>query len=159
MGHELEQELIAAWRANEAMNDMVLDALDGEQLACTLSKRGGRGVLGEFAHIHTNRVWQIEKRAPDLAKGLKKYAAKDESSVSELKKQMKASGKAVEELLVGQLNGTPKRRGFNKGVFTTLAYFVAHESHHRGRILLTLNVSGKTIDKDVAMAIWGWDQV
>lgn len=159
MPHELEQELVSAWRANEAMNALVLDALDEEQLACTLSKRGGRGVLGELAHIHTNRVWQIEKRAPDLAKGLKTYAAKDEPSVSELKKQFEASGRAVESLLVGQLNGAPKRRGFKKGVFTTLAYFVAHESHHRGRILLTLKASGRTLDKDAAMGLWGWDRV
>ena len=60
---------------------------------------------------------------------------------------------------MGALNDQPKRRGFKKGIFTTLAYFVAHEAHHRGRILLTLKVSGQTLDKNTQMAIWGWDQI
>jgi len=66
---------------------------------------------------------------------------------------------AIEQLLVGSFLGEPKRRGFKKGVFTTLSYFVSHEAHHRGRILLTLKVSGHTLDKDLQMKIWGWDQI
>ena len=44
-------------------------------------------------------------------------------------------------------------------VFTTLAYFISHESHHRGSILLTLKTSGHPIDKKSAYAIWGWDRM
>ncbi|MCH7703714.1 MAG: hypothetical protein IIB61_01265 [Planctomycetes bacterium] len=60
---------------------------------------------------------------------------------------------------MGVLEGAPKRRGFKKGIFTTLAYFIAHEAHHRGRILLTLKVSRQTLDKETQGAIWGWDQM
>jgi uncharacterized damage-inducible protein DinB len=44
------------------------------------------------------------------------------------------------------------------GIFTTLAYFVAHEAHHRGSILLTLEQHGHMPGKEVTMGIWGWDQ-
>ena len=64
----------------------------------------------------------------------------------------------MEEFLSDVLAGTPKRRGFRKGIFTTLSYFVAHESHHRGSILLTLKMSGHALEKDAAYAIWDWDR-
>jgi hypothetical protein len=80
-------------------------------------------------------------------------------SKAELKKAFKASAAAVENLLVGVYEERPKHRGFKKGIFTTFSYFVAHEAHHHGRILLTLKVSGNTLDKNTQMTIWSWDQM
>lgn len=78
---------------------------------------------------------------------------------TELKKAFTASGRAVETFLADVLSGKPRRRGFKKGLFTTLSYFVAHESHHRGSILLTLKECGHSLDKASAYGIWGWDQM
>ena len=71
---------------------------------------------------------------------------------------LSGSTDAVGTFLVDVLEGVPKRRGFKKGVFTTLAYFVAHESHHRGSILLTLKQCGHMPPKNVVYGLWGWDQ-
>ena len=159
----MESQLKAAWRTNCAINLMILDKVSREGLSATLSTRGGRGVMGEFAHIHNVRCMHIEKRAPQLyaqwKDKLDKLDTKAEFTKTQLKKALKASGDAVEQLLVDVLNEVPKRRGFKRGIFTTLSYFVSHEAHHRGRILLTLKVSGNTLDKDTVMSIWGWDQV
>lgn len=155
----MQKQLIEAWRTNNRINMLLIDRITDEGMPCTLSKRGGRGVAGEFAHIHNVRVWHLQKRAKDLAQGLAIFETKVVPTKAQLRKALKASAKGVEALLVGVLNGEPKRRGFKKGLFTTLAYFVAHEAHHRGRILLTLKVSGQTLDKETQMAIWGWDQM
>jgi len=152
-------ELVTAWRTNNAINLLLIDRISDEGLACTLSTRGGRGVLGEFAHMHTIRVWHLEKRAKDIAAGLKKYEAKSPPTRSELKRSFQTSGKAVETFLRDLYEGKSDRRGFKRGLFTTLSYFIAHESHHRGRILLTLKVSGHTLDKATQSRIWAWDQV
>ena len=113
----------------------------------------------QFAHIHNNRVWQLEGRARDLAQPLDKFASKDSPSRERLQEALDASCDAVASFLVDVLAGVPKRRGFRKGVFTTLSYLVAHEAHHRGSILLTLKVSGHPVDKRIRDGIWGWDQV
>ena len=77
-----------------------------------------------------------------------------------MKKAFIASGNAIEAFLTDLSSGAPKRRGFKKGIPSTLAYFVAHESHHRGNILLTLKECGHNLDKDARYAIWGmWDKV
>jgi uncharacterized damage-inducible protein DinB len=55
--------------------------------------------------------------------------------------------------------GRPKRRGLRRGLFATFGYLVAHESHHRGSILLTLKECGHPAPKEARDAIWGWDQI
>jgi len=155
----MQDELVEAWRTNCRINLLLIDKIKDAGMSSTLSTRGGRGVAGEFAHMHNVRVWHLQKRAKDLAEGLAVFETKTVPSKAQLKKALKASAKGIEALLVGALNGEAKRRGFKKGIFTTLAYFVAHEAHHRGRILLTLKVSGQTLDKNTQMAIWGWDQI
>lgn len=159
----MRDELLEAWRTNNRINLFLLDHISAAGLKCTLSQRGGREVARQFAHVHDVRVYHLEKRAKDLAKGLTKFQSKSADKVipkkSELKKALTASSAAIETFLGDVLEGAPKRRGFKKGIFTTLGYFIAHESHHRGSILLTLKQSGHKLDNKTAYAIWAWDQI
>ena len=151
--------LSQAWQTNCEINRMIIDAVSDEGWLCTLSKRGGRGVAGEFAHMHNLRLAHLEKRAKDLAVGVIKLKPSEQPSKGEVLAALDQSDKAIDELLCCVLNEEPKRRGFKRGIFTTLSYFVSHEAHHRGRILLTLKASGETLDRNLQMAIWGWDQI
>ncbi len=156
-------ELLEAWRTNNRINLFLLDHITAAGMKCTLSTRGGRDVARQFAHLHDVRVYHLEKRAKDLSMGLTKFQSKSADKVipkkSELKKALTASSAAIETFLGDVLEGAPKRRGFKKGIFTTLGYFIAHESHHRGSILLTLKQSGHKLDNKTAYAIWAWDQI
>jgi uncharacterized damage-inducible protein DinB len=157
-----EKELREAWRTNHRITLRVLDAVSDQGLRDTLSKRGGRDVARQIAHLHDVRLYHLGARAPDLAAGLAKFQAKGRPPVSpdreSLRAALEASGAAVEQFLVGVLEGAPGRRGFRKGAFTTLAYLVAHESHHRGAILLTLKQCGHPVDREVRDGIWDWDR-
>ncbi len=160
---ELKEQLGEAWRTNCRINRLLIETISDEGWLCTLSKRGGRGVAGEFAHMHNLRLAQLEKRAKDLAAGVPKLNPSEQPSKKAVLAALDASDPAIEALLCGVLigaeGGEPKRRGFRKGIFTTLSYFVSHEAHHRGRMLLTLKVSGETLDRTTQMQIWGWDQL
>ena len=155
----MHDELLEAWRTNNRINLFLIDKISAAGMKCSLSKRGGRDVARQFAHMHNVRVWHLEKRARDLAEGLAEFETKVTPTKTQLRKALAASGKAVESFLEGVIAGDPKRRGFKKGIFATLGYFVAHESHHRGSILLTLKECGHNIDKGAQYAIWGWDQM
>jgi uncharacterized damage-inducible protein DinB len=155
----LLQQLLEAWRTNNRITLFLIDNISDAGMLCTLSKRGGRDVARQFAHIHNVRVWHLENRAKDLAEGLVKFETKVTPGRTELKRALSASGRAVETFLEDNLAGKPKRRGFKKGIFTTLGYFIAHESHHRGSILLTLKQCGHKPEKKVQDSIWGWDQM
>ncbi len=157
----MREELLEAWRTNNRINLYLLERISDEGLACTLSTRGGRDVARQFAHLHDVRVWHLESRARDLATGLTKFGQKGlkrSPPRDELIEAMNTSGASIETFLGDVFDEKPKRRGFKKGIFTTLSYFVAHESHHRGNILLTLKQCGHNLDADSRFAIWGWDQ-
>jgi len=155
----VKDELLEAWRTNHRINLFLLDGISEEGLRATLSTRGGRDVARQFAHVHNNRVWHLKKRAQDLAEGLEEFESKYSPTKAELIAALTPSTEAIEVFLEDVLEGRSKRRGFKKGVFTTLAYFVAHESHHRGSVLLTLKQCGLMPDKDVTYGIWAWDQL
>ncbi len=152
-------ELLEAWRTNDRINFFLIDRISPEGMKCSLSKRGGRNVVRQFAHLHNNRVYLLENRARDLAEQLDKFESKEEPSKAELKKYLKASGKQLEIFFEDCLAGKPKRRGFKKGVIAHLGYLISHESHHRGSILLTLKECGHKLDPETQMAIWNWDRI
>jgi uncharacterized damage-inducible protein DinB len=155
----LQKELIEAWHANNRINLFLIDKISGEGMRCSLSTRGGKSVARQFTHMHNVRLWQLESRAKDLSKGLYKFGPKEEPSKKELKMALKESTKRIEEYLERILTGEGKARGFRRGIFTTLSYFVAHESHHRGSILLTLKQSGHKLDQKFSYTIWDWDKI
>jgi len=158
----MRDQLLEAWRTNNRISLYLLERISDEGLVCTLSTRGGRDVARQFAHLHDIRVWHLESRAKDLAGGLSKFGQKGvkrSPSREELLEALTHSGTAIETFLGDVFDGAPKRRGFKKGIFTTLSYLVAHESHHRGNILLTLKQCGHSLDTDSRYAIWSWDQL
>jgi uncharacterized damage-inducible protein DinB len=155
----LVDELRQAWRTNNRINLLLIDHISDEGMLSTLSTRGGRNVARQFAHLHNVRVWHLERRrSKDLAAGLEKFDGKVSPPKSALRQALSDSCEAVERFLVDLLTGENDRRGFKRGIFTTLAYFIAHESHHRGSILLTLKQCGHGVDKPVAYGIWDWDR-
>lgn len=156
---ELAAELVEAWRTNQRINLFLIERISDQGLACSLSSRGGRNVARQFAHLHNIRVAHLEGRAKALAEGVEKFEGKYSPNRRELMAALTESGDAIESFLLGVLGGRPRHRGFKRGIFTTLSYFVAHESHHRGSILLTLKQSGHRLDNQTSYAIWAWDQI
>lgn len=50
------------------------------------------------------------------------------------------------------------KAGSKRGLGVSVAYFIAHESHHRGSIMLTLKQCGHKLDKSTSYGIWDWDR-
>ena len=158
MEHAVAQ-LLEAWRTNNRINLFLIDKISDEGMKCTLSTRGGRNVVRQFCHVHNNRVYALENRARDLAEELYKFETKEEPSKKRLKECLEASAERIETFFADCAASVPKRRGFKKGVIAHLGYFIAHESHHRGNILLTLKQCGHNLDQATRYTIWNWDKI
>jgi uncharacterized damage-inducible protein DinB len=156
---DLLPQLLEAWRTNHRINRFLVERIDEEGMRCTLSKRGGRNVVRQLAHLHNVRVWHLENRARDLSKGLHTFATHDEPDKETLLAALDASAEAVAAFLERCVTGQGKARPMKKGVIPTLAYFIAHESHHRGNILLTLKQCGHRLPQEDGYAIWDWEKM
>ena len=153
------KQMLEAWQTNNRINLFLLARITDEGLRCSLSKHGGRDVARQFAHMHDVRVWALQTRARELAKGLEVFASKESPHRNTLKSSLSASCDAVGRFLADLIDEKPKRRGFKKGWVSHLSYFIAHESHHRGSIILTLKQSGCPLDQETRYAIWNWDKI
>ncbi len=151
-------EILDAWQTNHRINLLLIDNISDAGMKCTLSTRGGRSVARQFAHLHTNRIWQLERRAKRLAVDLHKFATQDEPDRRELVEHHETSTEAIANFFQLVWAGADGVRTFKKGLIVHLAYFVAHESHHRGNILLTLKQSGHAVDKQIRDGIWDWNR-
>ncbi len=153
------QQVLETWHTNNRINLLLIDAISDDGMSCTLSKRGGRNIVRQWAHLHNVRVWHLESRARDLAKGLHKFETRDEPERDLLKACLISSGDRVADYLTRGVTGEGKSRHFKKGIVATLGYFINHEAHHRGSILLTLKACGHPLDRNTLYTMYDWDKV
>jgi uncharacterized damage-inducible protein DinB len=154
----MTEQLLDAWRVNNRINLYLLDHISEEAMKCTTSTRGGRDVARQFAHVHNNRIYWLENHGPrGSTEGLQTFDGKYSPSKEELRRAFESSGIALERCFSQAMQTEGKLRSWKRGVFAAFGYHVAHESHHRGSILLTLKLTGNKMDQAATYAIWDWN--
>ena len=72
-------------------------------------------------------------------------------------KPLKNQVKAIEEFIDKSWGNGGKVKSFKKGLIPMIAYFIAHEAHHRGHAMLTMKQSGVKIPEILKWGLWDWD--
>ncbi len=155
----MKAQIIKTWHINNRVHLMLIDAMSDEGLHCTLSKRGGGTPAKQFTHLHNLRLWRLEKVDKELLQGQTKIDITGTIDKSLLKKRLSESGAAIAKIIENGIDAGGKIKSFKRGVIPFLGYMIAHESHHRGNILLTLKQCGHKIPKDIQYGIWAWNQI
>jgi uncharacterized damage-inducible protein DinB len=154
----MKQQLIEAWQINNKMNLLFIDNVDDEGMQKTLSKRGGRTVYQQLVHVHNVRLGWLEVAVGDISKKYKKLNKEAKYDKKNLRKAFEDSGKAIEELIERSWNDGGKVKSFKKGLIPMIAYFIAHEAHHRGGALVTLKQCGIKLPDALKWGLWEWDK-
>lgn len=156
---ELADQTVHAWRTHQHLLRALVDAIDDEGMLCTLSRRGGRSVGRQLAHLQYVRVHQLKKRAKLLAVGVRELLTGEEPERVELAAAFEDSAQRVEQWIRGAVAGKPGCRTMKGGIVTSIVYLIAHESHHRGNILLTLKQCGHPLERTARDGLWGgWNR-
>lgn len=152
----MKEQLLETWRMHHSMNVIIIDSITDAGMQKTLSVRGGRTIYQQCVHIHNIRMKWLEVCAKDIFKKYKLLNKETPFDKKMLKKAIGDSANGIEELLSRSWDDAGKVKGFKKGVIPLLGYFISHESHHRGNILLTLKQSGEKIPDNVKWKLWEW---
>jgi uncharacterized damage-inducible protein DinB len=148
------KELVETWEIHNRINLYLLKAIDEKHLADTSSSKG-RNVGEQFAHIHNVRLMWLKAAAPELLEGQTKIDKDTKITGKLLADRLTQSAKAIAILLEKGL-AEGKIKGFKPQPAAFLGYFISHESHHRGQILLSLKQSGHPVDQKTQYGLWEW---
>ena len=154
------EQLVEAWQINHRVTLKLLDALSDDALKATLSTRGGRDVARQLAHVHEVRAVHAEVTSRTNRDAKIPHFAKGQSPTKkQLMTAFEVSAQGIEtSIREGWANGG-KVTGFKRGVVPMVGYLIAHESHHRGSILLTLKQTGHKLNDELKWGLWDWNKL
>lgn len=154
----MKEQLSKTWNLHQQMNELLLQNIPETALDKTLSTRGGRTIRQQFIHIHQTRLKWLEVCAKDLFKKQQPLDKTEKVSKQNLLRALSESTTGLLELFDRSWENDGMIKGFKSGLLSMLGYFISHESHHRGNILLTLKQSGEKIPENVKWGLWEWDR-
>jgi uncharacterized damage-inducible protein DinB len=161
---DLSGTILAAWRTNSRVTDYLVEHMPAPLWDVPVPGALRRTVRTIAGHLHNSRSRWIKTlgqehdiRAPALI-DLRKVSRR------ELLSALRRSGKGIEALLeLGIASGgqVPPSKGYvwrnlPLDVGHVLTYFVAHEGHHRGQIIMLARQHGHRLPREVTDGLWQW---
>jgi uncharacterized damage-inducible protein DinB len=160
----LRESILTAWRTNDRTTIFLVGGLPAALWGAALPGEPQRTVRMLAAHIHNARRWWL--RTLGAPHGIEVPDAVDRRRVtrSELVRALKISGRAMSSLLAfglehgGAIPPTKRYvwRNLPLDVGHVLSYFVAHEGHHRGQLVMLARQLGHRLPREVTNGLWAW---
>jgi uncharacterized damage-inducible protein DinB len=160
----LGESVLAAWATTDRTTTFLVERMPAGLWDAPVPGAPRKTVRMIAAHLHNSRCGWI--RTLGGPHGIDPPAPVDRRRVSrrELVRALKASGRAMANLLAfglaqdGRIPPTPRYvwRNLPLDVGHVLTYFVAHEGHHRGQIVMLARQLGQPLPSEVINGLWWW---
>lgn len=161
---DLRSSVLAAWRTNCRVTAFLVEELPATLWSVAIPGAPARTVRMLVAHLHNARARWI--RTLGRPHGVSAPSLVDRRRVGrrELLAALRRSGLGIEALLLLGLdaeNRVPPSpayvwRNLPLDVGHVLTYFVAHEAHHRGQIVMLARQLGHRLPARVTNGLWQW---
>jgi uncharacterized damage-inducible protein DinB len=156
--------LLAAWRTNNRVTEHLIRSLPAAIWDAPLPGAPRRTVHAMAAHLHNSRCAWLRKLSSEHGIDVPKSVGRRGVPKRELLAALKQSSRGMEALLrLGiDAGGTvPPSKGYvwrnlALDVPHVLTYFVAHEAHHRGQIVMVARQLGRRLPNTTLAGLWRW---
>ena len=146
--------LLKAYAANARINQYLVEQLDAAVWRAPSPLPRGRTIAAQFAHIHNCGLRYLERTAP----GVTVPGELDRFRVTQRQaaRALGAKRKAVLAIVGAVLEENGRIIGFSGDAARYLTYYMTHDAHHRGQVLLQARLLGYPISQKTMIGMWAW---
>jgi uncharacterized damage-inducible protein DinB len=155
---------LVAWSTNSRVTEFLVEHIPAPLWRATIPGIPTRTVRGIAAHLHNARCSWVKTLGGEH--GVVPPTRVDQRTVTprQLVSALKRSSRGIAALLeLGNSHGgrvPPSQayvwRNLALDVDHILTYFVAHEAHHRGQIVMVAHQLGCRLPQSVTAGLWQW---
>lgn len=162
----LQEMILDAWQTNNQVTVFLIEHLPPELWAAKVPGAPRRTVQMLAGHIHNARCMWIKTLGKEHGITVPRSVDRYKVKPKELLQALPRSSKGIWSLLElgcdqgGNIPGsrTYVWRNLPLDVGHVLTYFVAHEGHHRGQIVMLARQLGYRLPADVTSGLWQWSK-
>jgi uncharacterized damage-inducible protein DinB len=157
------RELIDAWRTNQRVTSYLVESLPAGLWSMAVPGAPRRTVGALAAHIHNARCSWIKMMGARHGIAVPRSVDPRRVRPAELSRALSRSSRGLVALIRlgmargGSVPGAPWQN-FPTDLAHFLAYFVAHEAHHRGQLCLIARQLGHRLPASVTNGLWQWKE-
>jgi uncharacterized damage-inducible protein DinB len=162
--HDLQASLLAAWGTNNRVTVQLIERLPPALWDLAVPEAPQRTIRAIAAHLHNARCMWVKTLGREH--GITAPSRVDHHRVTprQLVAALKRSSTGIEALLklgFAAEGRVPPSKGYvwrnlSLDVGHVLTYFVAHEAHHRGQIVMVARQTGHRLPSTTTAGLWQW---
>lgn len=158
--------LLAAWRTNNRVTVFLCENLPPELWSAAVPGAPRRTVRMIAGHLHNARCMWIETLGKEHGIAVPRAVKRHQVEPPELIRALGHSSRGMISLLTlgcehgGAIPASSSYtwRNLPLDVGHVLSYFVAHEGHHRGQIVMLARQLGHRLPVEIAGGLWHWSK-
>ncbi len=158
--------LLDAWRTNNRVSEFLVEQLPSELWEAKVPGAPRRTVRMIAGHIHNSRCTWIKILGSEYGIVAPQPVDRHKVGPKELLSALRQSSRGIIKMLklgldrggVIPVSSSYTWRNLPLDVPHVLTYFVAHEGHHRGQIVILARQLGHRLPIEVTGGLWHWSK-
>lgn len=146
--------LLRAYAASARVNEYLVERLDPAVWRAKPPGPKMRTIAAIVAHVHNCGLVYLRRADPDapVPPDLDRFRVTPAAAV----RALAAKRRAVLKVVGPALGRSGRIGGSSHDAATYLAYYMVHDGHHRGQILVQARLLGHPVSVDTMSGMWQW---